>query len=364
MNEKEKFELSSKLKELSKFKARHTELVSVYIPSEYDIQKVISQLSEELSLARNIKSSSTKKNVMDALEKMIRGLKGIGKTPEKGLAAFAGNVSSRDGHSDVQFWSIEPPEKMQIRKYRCDQTFLLEPLNEYLEDNESYGLVLLDRREAQIAVLKGKSINTIYSETSAVPGKYKAGGQSAARFVRVRENLARAFYQKVADVVNSEFSDSAIQVKGIIIGGPGPSKEEFYNENFLNQEIKKKVITVVDIGYSGEQGINELLEKSKDILANEAIIKEKKLTERFFNILGKTPDLAAYGKNVEKAMELGAVDTLLICDFLEDSEIKRLGNLCENQGGDWTIIDSSTRDGNTLKGLGGTGAILRYKLTF
>ena len=74
--------------------------------------------------------------------------------------------------------------------------------------------------------------------------------------------------------------------------------------------------------------------------------------------------MAAYGKNVEKAMELGAVDTLLICDFLEDSEIKRLGNLCENQGGDWTIIDSSTRDGNTLKGLGGIGAILRYKLTF
>ena len=92
---------------------------------------------------------------------------------------------------------------------------------------------MLDRREAQIAVLKGKSINTIYSETSAVPGKYKAGGQSAARFARGREKLARAFYQKVADVVNSEFSDSAIQVKGIIIGGPGPSKEEFYNENFF-----------------------------------------------------------------------------------------------------------------------------------
>lgn len=364
MNEKEKFELSIKLKELSNFKARHTELVSVYIPSDFDIQKVINQLSEELSLARNIKSSSTRKNVMDALEKMIRGLKDFNKTPENGLAAFAGNVSAREGHSDVQFWSIIPPEKMQIRKYRCDQKFLLEPLEEYLEDSESYGLVLLDRREAQVAVLKGKTINTIYTDTSAVPGKYKAGGQSAARFARVRENLARAFYQKVADVVNNEFSTSAIDVKGIIIGGPGPSKEEFYNENFLTQEIKKKVITVVDIGYSGDQGINELLEKSRDILANEAIIKEKKQTERFFNILGKTPNLATYGKHVEKAMEMGAVDTLLICDYHENDEIKRLGNLCENQGGEWMIIDSTSRDGETLRGLGGIGAILRYKLTF
>ena len=75
-----------------------------------------------------------------------------------------------------------------------------------LEVYDAYGIVILDRREAQVAILKGKTISVIYSETSAVPGKYKAGGQSAARFARVREGLARAFYQKVADVVNHEFN--------------------------------------------------------------------------------------------------------------------------------------------------------------
>ena len=225
MDDKERFALRKKLKELSKYRARHTELVSVYVPEGYDLQKVINQLSGELSLSRNIKSSSTRKNVSNALEKMLRGLKAYPKTPKNGLAAFAGNVSGKEGISDVNFWGIEPPEKMSVRKYRCDQTFLLEPLTEMIEVYDAYGIVILDRREAQVAILKGKTVSVIYSETSAVPGKYKAGGQSAARFARVREGLARAFYQKVADVVNLEFDSNVIKLKGIIIGGPGPSKE-------------------------------------------------------------------------------------------------------------------------------------------
>ena len=365
MDDKERFTLRKKLKELSQYRARHTELVSVYIPSEYDIQKVINQISSELSLSRNIKSSSTRKNVSAALEKMIRGLRDYSKTPKNGLAAFAGNVSGKEGVCDVRFWGIEPPEKMSVRKYRCDQSFLLEPLSEMMEVHDAYGIVILDRREAQVAILKGKSISVIYSETSAVPGKYKAGGQSAARFARVREGLARAFYQKVADVVNHEFNPTLVKLKGIIIGGPGPSKEEFHNENFLNQEIKKNVIAVVDVGYSGEQGIAELLDKSKEILAGESMIREKKATDRFFNILGKTPDLATYGEdNIKKVAELGAIELLLISDSKSEDEIEKFVELVEDQRGDWIIISSISRGGQTLDGLGGVGAILRYKVNW
>ncbi len=365
MDDKERFALRKQLKELNQYRARHTELVSVYIPGGYDIQKVINQISSELSLARNIKSASTRKNVSNALEKMIRGLRDYSKTPENGLAAFAGNVSGKEGVSDVRFWGIEPPEKMSVRKYRCDQSFLLDPLSEMMEVHDAYGIVILDRREAQVAILKGKTISVIYSETSAVPGKYKAGGQSAARFARVREGLARAFYQKVANVVNHEFNPVLINLKGIIIGGPGPSKEEFHNENFLNQEIKKKVIAVVDVGYSGEQGIAELLEKSKEILAEESMIREKKATDRFFNILGKTPDLATYGEeNVKKASELGAIELMLISDSKSEDDIEKFADLVEAQRGDWIIISSSSREGQTLDGLGGVGAILRYKVNW
>lgn len=362
MDDKQRFALKKRINELAKFRARHTELVSVYIPAGFDIQKVIDQLSSEASTARNIKSTSTRKNVTDAIEKMLRELKNYAKTPPNGLVAFSGNISGKTGISDVQFWGIEPPEKLSTRIYKCGQTFFLEPLENILAVHDAYGIVLLDRREADIAILKGKTISTIQSFSSAVPGKYKAGGQSAARFARVRENLARAFYQKVANVVNSEFNSKIIKIKGIIIGGPGPTKEEFYNENFLNNEIKQKVISVVDVGYTGEQGLAELVDKAQDILANEAIVREKKAAERFFQVLGKNPDLATYGKdNVQKALDSGAVELLLITDTFNEEDIEKFAELTENQRGDWIIINKKSREGQTLDGIGGIGVILRYK---
>jgi len=363
MDEKQRFALKKKIKEISEKKARHTELVSVYIPAGFHIQKVIDQIDSEASTARNIKSASTRKNVTAALEKMARELRNLGKTPEHGLAAFSGNVSERQGVQDIKYWSIEPPEDVSSRVYKCGQRFFIEPLEDMLEHTDAYGIVLLDRREANIAILKGKNINTIHTFSSVVPGKYKAGGQSAARFARVRENLARAFYRKVADTVNSEFNSQIITLKGILIGGPGPSKEEFYNENFLNQEIKDKVISVVDVGYVGDQGLQEVVDKSQEILANEILVKEKQAVERFFRVLGKTRDLAAYGEEkVRKALKMGAVESILITDTFNEDQIEEITNLVEAQGGDWIIIDKDGREGKTLDGIGGIGAILRYKL--
>tara|TARA_Y100000034_G_scaffold137028_1_gene218831 strand:+ start:1371 stop:2468 length:1098 start_codon:yes stop_codon:yes gene_type:complete len=363
MDDKQRFSLQKQIKEISEKKARHTELVSVYIPAGFNIQKVIDQIDSEASTARNIKSAATRKNVTAALEKMARELRNLGKTPEHGLAAFSGNVSGREGVQDIQFWSIEPPENVSTRVYKCGQKFFIEPLEDMLEHKDAYGIILLDRREANIAILKGKNINTIHTFSSAVPGKYKAGGQSAARFARVRENLARAFYQKVADTVNNEFDSQITPLKGILVGGPGPSKEEFYNENFLNQQIKDKVISVIDVGYVGEQGLQELVEKSQDILANEALVKEKQAAERFFRVLGKTKDLATYGEEkVRKALDMGAVELMLITDTFNEDQISELAGIVEAQGGDWIILDKNGRDGKTLDGLGGVGAILRYKL--
>ncbi|MBW2982105.1 peptide chain release factor 1, partial [Candidatus Woesearchaeota archaeon] len=116
---KQKHELKKFITELSKHRGRHTELVSVYIPSGYDMNKILTHLSQEQGTATNIKSTSTRKNVIDALERMIQHLRIFKKTPEHGLAAFSGNVAEREGQSDVQVWSIEPPIPLKIRIYRC-----------------------------------------------------------------------------------------------------------------------------------------------------------------------------------------------------------------------------------------------------
>lgn len=366
MNEKEKkqrFLLKQLVGKLNKYRARHTEFVSVYIPASFDLNKVIQQLSQEQSTARNIKSATTRKNVTDALERMIRELRVIDKTPENGLAIFSGNIADREGVSDVKVWAIEPPIKMSLRAYKCGQAFFLEPLDEIGHITATYGLIVLDRRDADLALLQGKVIHPLKSFKSAVPGKIKAGGQSAARFARVTENLAKDFFKKVADTANKKFS-SMPNLKGIIVGGPGPTKEDFVRGNYLSNQIKDKIIGIIDTGYTTEFGLEEVVEKSDELLAKEEVMIEKKLLERFYNILGKNAKMGAYGfEKVKHALKLGAVDTLLISVTIKDIDKKKLIDIAEEQGSSWHIISKDTREGEQLIGISGVGAILRYPLT-
>src|SRR3989344_4397148 len=158
MTEKERYQLKKFVRELERYRGRHTELVTVYVPMGYDLVKIMQHLAQEQGTASNIKSASTRKNVTDALERMIQHLRTIGKTPKNGLAAFSGNIAEREGQSDVQVFSLEPPLPLNIRMYRCDKEFVLEPLRDMCQEKEVYGLVVLDRRDATIAMLKGKKI--------------------------------------------------------------------------------------------------------------------------------------------------------------------------------------------------------------
>ena len=130
----QKFKLKKFIKELEIYRGRHTELVSVYIPAGYDMNKIINHLNQEKGTATNIKSSSTRNNVIDALERMIQHVKLFKQTPENGLAVFSGNVAEREGQQDFKVWSIEPPIPLKIRIYRCDKQFVLEHLAEMVED--------------------------------------------------------------------------------------------------------------------------------------------------------------------------------------------------------------------------------------
>ncbi|MFH1452266.1 MAG: LAGLIDADG family homing endonuclease [archaeon] len=177
MDEQQKYELENLIEELEGYRGRHTELITVLVPAGATLTQTTKQLENEKGTATNIKSTSTRKNVINALERAIRKLKEIGRTPENGLAVFSGNVSQIEGQEDLQVWAIEPPKKLKIKIYRCDQTFVLEPLKEMLENDEIYALMIIERNEATIGMLDGKHIKVLQHMTSGVPGKTRAGGQ-------------------------------------------------------------------------------------------------------------------------------------------------------------------------------------------
>ncbi|MBW3017484.1 peptide chain release factor aRF-1, partial [Candidatus Woesearchaeota archaeon] len=321
---KDKKKLKKLVKELSEYSGRHTELVTVYVPAGYDLVKVIHQLMEEQGTAENIKSAGTRKNVIAALERMIQHLKIIGKTPEHGLACFSGNVSEREGKQDVRVWSIEPPQPINLKIYRCDKKFVIEPIEEMLETKDIYGLVVMDRREGTLALLKGKRIVPLSYASSNVPGKTRAGGQSAHRFERLREGAALEFYKKIADMMKKEFLQMK-DLKGIILGGPGHTKYEFLDTAQITEDVKKKIIAIKDVSYTDESGLTELLEKSQDVLAQEEVSAEKEVMNRFFKMLAEEPGKVAYGEaEVRKAIEFGAVEILLLSEELEDEKSDEL----------------------------------------
>ena len=356
-----KRELKRFIRGLENIRGRHTELVSVYIPQGYDLIKVISHLAEEQGTAKNIKDAKTRGNVIDSLEKCIRHLRLFKRTPENGLALFAGNISAQEGKIDLHIFSIEPPEPIKVRIYRCDQTFVLDILKEQLEYEHAYGLIVMDRREASLGFLKGPNISMTVHLTSGVPGKIKAGGQSARRYERIIDGMAVDFYKRINEACKKEFL-GVKNLKGILLGGPGPTKEDF--KNYLNEEINRKVLTVQDLTYTDEQGLQHLVEKSKDVLAQEAITEEKKILERFFTALAKEEDKVVYGEDrVRKAMEYSAVETLLISEEYDEKISDELEEKAEGIGSHVKFISIHTQEGQQFRDLAGVGALLRFPLS-
>ncbi len=362
MDEKEKQRLEEFVEMLSQYKGRHTELVSVYIPAGQNIYTVAKQIEDEVGTATNIKSAQTRKNVIEALEKISRFFKTLKKTPENGLAIFAGNISDKEGQINVELFYIEPPQLISMRLYRCDKEFVLEPLKEMLEVKEVYGLVVMDRKEATIGLLEGKKIKVLSKLTSGVPGKIKAGGQSAARFHRITEGLAKDFFRRIADEMKKIFFNMP-KLKGILVGGPIPTKEDFLDEGQLVTQLKEKVIAVKDIGYSDEHGLELLLEQSQDALAKQEIMHEKNLLEDFFDSLAKTPEKTAYGLSpVKKALKYGAVETLILSKKIKKEFKQELIPMAEQISANVEIVSVETPEGEQFYNLSGIGAILRFRI--
>ena len=177
---KKKYELKKQLEVLRSMKGTGTELISVYMPPGYAVHEVANKLREEAGQASNIKSKSTRKNVTDALERILQHLKLYRQAPENGMAIFCGNVSENPARTDIELYTVFPHEKINVQLYRCDSRFFLEPLERLLDVKDSYGLLVMDGREATLAVLRGTNVQIVRKLNSTAHAKIRKGGQCLA----------------------------------------------------------------------------------------------------------------------------------------------------------------------------------------
>jgi peptide chain release factor subunit 1 len=311
----DKFRFQRMLEKLEQLEGRGTELVTVYIPPGRAVSDVMNDLREEYGTAANIKSKSTRKNVQDALTKAMEKLKLFNEIPETGLAIFAGNVSvDQPGGGDMETYVIVPPEPINIYYYRCEHRFMLDPLFELMKTEATYGVLVMDAKEATLASLRGQRANIIEDMTSGVPGKTRAGGQSARRYERLRNMHLNEYYHRIGDHMTEVFLNMD-NLKGIIVGGPGPTKEDFLKGNYLHYELKDKILTTVDTGYTGAEGVKEVVERSKDFLRDVRYMEEREVVQDFLKEIGEESGLATYGeKEVLRVLNSVNVRTLLISE--------------------------------------------------
>jgi peptide chain release factor subunit 1 len=300
---------------LAKKEGRGTELISLYIPPGRRIHDVMANLREEYGTASNIKSRTTRKNVQDSIDRVSQRLKLFKEPPENGLVIFCGAIPRNGAGSEkMETYVLVPPEPINVYFYRCDARFHTEPLQAMVTERSAYGIIVIDTSDAIVATVRGQRMEILQKFSSGVAGKHRAGGQSARRFERIREQSLNEYYHRVANHTY-ELLNPVPGLKGIIIGGPGPTKYEFVESDYLNYMLKQKVLATIDTSYVGEQGVDEVVSKSQEILKGVRYLEEKRLVQKFLYEIGHETGLGVYGETqIRKYLNAGIVDLLLVSE--------------------------------------------------
>ncbi len=313
----------------------HTELITLYVPPGKQISDAINMLRDEYGTASNIKSTTTRKNVQEAIVKVQQRLKLFKDPGEKGLVIFAGAIPQEGGgpgSEKMETYVIIPPEPIRIYLYRCDSRFHTEHLQEMLREKETYGILLIDASGATIATLQGKRLEIVRDMSSGVAGKTRAGGQSARRYERLRDMQLNEYFARVGRHANEIFLPIDT-LKGIILAGPGPTKYDFDKGDYLNYMLKKKIIDTIDTAYVQEQGVKEVVDRAPEIMRKVRYIEEKQIMQQFLYEVGHDSGLITYGEaDVRRALEAGAVRTLLISEKVDQLRVTVKCSACGYEG--------------------------------
>ncbi len=336
--------LKKAISELSGMRGMGTELVSVVIPPDRMISDVRHHLGQEAGQAANIKSKSTRKHVSDAIESAISTLNRY-KTPgEGGLAIFVGHVIVGNNKSRLISRVIDdPPEPFPSFRYRCDSTFEISQLEEMLIDRTSYGLFVIDRSEAAYGLASGKRLHCQEHITSLVPSKHGRGGQSAQRFERLIEEAADKFFKKASERACNYWLPMIKDLRGIIIGGPGATKDYVVKHDYFHHEIKKLIAEpYFDVGYSNESGLRELIQRAGSTMDQIELDIERTIVDEFLREVMRANPKATFGEvMVRSALDQGAVSTLLLSESLTK---RRVGWNCKNCKHEWETTQTKLSD--------------------
>ncbi|GMI45764.1 hypothetical protein TrCOL_g9276 [Triparma columacea] len=317
----EMFKIKKLIKNLTAARGNGTSMISLIVPPGDQISRVNKMLSDEYGTASNIKSRVNRLSVLGAITSTQQRLKLYNKCPKNGLVLYCGTVVTDEGKERRVNIDFEPFKPINTSLYLCDNKFHTEDLNELLIDDEAFGFIIMDGNGTLYGTVQGSNKEILHKFSVDLPKKHGRGGQSALRFARLRLEKRHNYVRKVAELATHFFIDqntSKTNVQGIVLAGSADFKSELARSDLFDPRLLKAVIKTVDVSYGGENGFNQAIELSADTLGSVKLMKEKKLLQQYFDEISQ--DTGKYCFMVDdtlKALDLGAIETLIIWENLD-----------------------------------------------
>lgn len=375
------------------------------------LNKVTNMLAHEYGTATKIKSRVNRLSVLSAITSAQQRLKLYNRIPTNGLLVYCGTIVTKEGKEKRVNIDFEPFKPVNTTLYKCDNKFNTEALNSLLEDNSKFGYIIVDGNGALFGTLCGNTREVLHKFKVVLPSKHGRGGQSASRFARLRNEIRHNYLRKVSETACKIFiSDDKVNVQGIIIAGIADLKNELSQSDMFDGRLQAKVLNILDISYSAEQGFNEAIVFSSDFLSNVKFFQEQTLIKNFFEEVTQASGRFCYGiESTLLGLKMGAVEKLIVWENLtvvrykvrnketgeetelilrEEQKQKRsyfvdtttnadlevieeklfldyLTDKYKDFGTTLEIISDRSSEGNQfVQGYGGIGGILRYKVDF
>jgi peptide chain release factor subunit 1 len=309
------------IKALESVRGNGTSMISLIMPPRDQVTRVTKMLGDEYGTASNIKSRVNRQSVLAAITSAQQRLKLYNKVPPKGLVLYTGTVVNEDGKEKKVTIDFEPFKPINVSLYLCDNKFHTEALSELLASDDKFGFIVMDGNGALFGTLSGNTREVLYKFTVDLPKKHGHGGQSALQFAWLRMEKRHNYVRKTAETATLHFinlNTNQPNVSGLILAGSADFKTELSKSDMFDQRLQAKILKVVDVSYGGESGFNQAIELSAEILANVKFIQEKKLIGKFFEEISQDTGKYVFGvEDTLKALEIGAVDTLIVWENLD-----------------------------------------------
>jgi peptide chain release factor subunit 1 len=406
------FKVKRMIRYLDEAKGDGTSMISVIIPPGKKVADIQKQLVDEYGKAEHIKDRVNRQSVLGGITSAKEKLKTFNRVPKMGLLIYCGTVWADDGKTTKKMMiDFEPHKQINTSMYNCGNHFITGPLKELLESDEKFGFIIVDGLGVHWATLQGNTREIISKFSVDLPKKHGRGGQSSNRFANTREEKRAAYVKKVCEGSTACFiTDDRPNIAGIVLGGYADFKTRVAESQFFDERLKRIIVNVVDISYGGEQGLNQAIDLSQTCLKDIQLVKEQNVIGKFYEMLNIDHEKIIYGIiDTMRALEDGVVQKLILFDDMEqlrvvlkkqsddepvirfmkpaelvadgaliDEETKEEMDLIEKEPFvDWMaenykdfgaelvfVTDRSPEGSQFVKGFGGIGGFLRYKVDY